>query len=69
MRPSGMQYIQHLTLENGDKLAKRLGIDINIDPRHVQKEGFHLNLETIYNGKTLNNYVNKDPHIPIKLDD
>lgn len=60
---TGVQFIQEFT-ENGKKITKRAGLDLNPNSSHVKQLGPHLNLQTQINGKIQKGAL-ADPHIPI----
>ena len=60
---TGVQFIQEFT-ENGQKITKRAGFDLNPNSSHVKQLGSHLNLQTQINGKIQKGAL-ADPHIPI----
>jgi len=60
---TGVQFIQEFT-ENGQKITKRVGFDLNPNSSHVKQLGPHLNLQTQINGKIQKGAL-ADPHIPI----
>lgn len=60
---TGVQFIQEFT-ENGQKVTKRVGFDLNPNSSHVKQLGPHLNLQTQINGKIQKGAL-ADPHIPI----
>ena len=60
---TGVQFIQEFT-ENGQKITKRVGFDLNPNSSHVKQLGPHLNLQTQINGKIQKGTL-ADPHIPI----
>lgn len=60
---TGVQFIQEFT-ENGQRITKRIGLDLNPNSSHVQQLGPHLNLQTQINGKIQKGTL-ADPHIPI----
>ena len=62
--PTGIQVIQNYE-ENGKKMTKRVGFDVNPGSCHVQKLGPHLNLQTQVNGKIIKKGKLADPHLPI----
>ena len=61
---TGVQFVQEFT-ENGQKITKRVGFDLNPNSSHVKQLGPHLNLQTQLNGKIQKKGILKDPHIPI----
>lgn len=61
---TGVQFIQEFT-ENGQKITKRAGFDLNPNSSHVKQLGPHLNLQTQINGKIQKKGPLADPHIPI----
>jgi hypothetical protein len=50
---------------NGQKITKRVGIDVNPSSKHVIRQGPHLNLQTQINGRPVTKGPLADPHIPI----
>ena len=62
--PTGIQVIQNYE-ENGKKMTKRVGFDVNPGSCHVQKLGPHLNLQTQVNGKIIKKGKLAVPHLPI----
>ena len=62
--PTGIQVIQNYE-ENGKKMTKKVGFDVNPGSCHVQKLGPHLNLQTQVNGKIIKKGKLADPHLPI----
>ncbi|WP_298940356.1 RHS repeat-associated core domain-containing protein [uncultured Psychromonas sp.] len=61
---TGVQFIQEFT-ENGQKITKRVGFDLNPNSSHVKQLGPHLNLQTQINGKIKKKGALADPHISI----
>jgi len=61
---TGVQFIQEFE-ENGMKITKRVGFDLNPASSHVQQLGPHLNLQTQINGKIQKSGALKDPHTPV----
>lgn len=61
---TGFQFIQNYT-ENGKKITKRAGLDLNPNSSHVKKIGPHLNLQTQVNGNVVKGGKLADPHISI----
>lgn len=61
---TGVQFIQEFT-ENGQKITKHAGFDLNPNSSHVKQLGPHLNLQTQINGRIQKKGPLADPHIPI----
>jgi len=61
---SGIQFVQEFT-ENGKRITRRAGIDVNPNSGHVQQSGPHLNLQTQVNGRAQRSGNLADPHTPI----
>ena len=62
--PYGVQFIQNF-VENGKKITKRVGFDVNPNTGHVKQYGPHLNLQTQVEGKIVKTGPLADPHTPI----
>ena len=60
---TGVQFIQEFT-ENGKKITKRAGLDLNPNSSHVKQLGPHLNLQTQISDRIQKGAL-AVPHIPI----
>jgi hypothetical protein len=65
MGKTGVQFIQEFVDDQGRKITKRVGFDLNPNSGHVQGLGPHLNLQTQIDGKIQKSGSLADPHIPI----